>query len=388
MKDRYTPVFFLAALGPGGMSVAFFMYFMFMTPHKGVPMPTFDTLMAYFNQTTIYGKVGMVIVLLGILFFSYKHLSLLVKNIIEFNKFKKTPEFQKMKGTLAEITLMAIPLTYAMTINVMFILGALLVPGLWDAVEYLFPLALLGFLGVGIYAGKIFLEYFIPFMLKGNPAWEENNSFVQLLSAFAFIMIGVGFAAAGAMSQTKVVSAIGLFFAMMFVGASVALLLLKFILGFHTIAKKGLAKTAGPSLWIFIPILTLIGITLFRIKFGLSHNFGPEGHHSLNEFTYSLTASIFAFETLVGLFGYFVMKKLNYFEEYVYGEEKDPSSYALICPGVAYVVFGFFFIHWGLVQNEVVAKFSIAYWVLVAFLAFIQFKTIAVMFRLNKKFSL
>jgi len=387
MKDRYSPVFFLAALGPGGMAVAFFMYFMFMTPHKGVAMPTYDTLMAYFNKTTMYGKVGMVLVLIAILFFAYKHISLVIKNTIAFNKFKKTQEYADMKGTLAEVTLMAAPLTYAMTINVMFILGAVLVPGLWDIVEYLFPGALLGFLVVGIYAVKIFLEYFIPFFIKGNEAWEDNQSFVQLLSAFAFVMVGVGFAAAGAMSHIKVVSAIGIFFAMMFIGAAIALLVLKFILGFHTIAKKGIAKTAAPSLWIFIPILTLVGITLFRIKFGLTHNFA-EGHNSVNEFTYALTGSIFAVETLIGLFGYYVMKELKYFDDYVNGDEKDVSSYALICPGVAYVVFGFFFIHWGLVHNHVIDKFGIAYWILVAFLAFIQFKTVATMFKLNKKFSL
>jgi hypothetical protein len=200
-------------------------------------------------------------------------------------------------------------------------------------------------------------------------------------------MVGVGFAAAGAMSHIKVVSAIGLFFAMMFIGASLALLVLKFILGFHTIAKKGIAVTAGPSLWIFIPIITLVGITLFRIKFGLTHNFA-EGHNSVNEFTYALTGSIFAIETLIGLFGYYVMKELNYFKDYLYGDKKDVASYALICPGVAYVVFGFFFVHWGLVHNHVIDKFGIAYWVLIAFLGFIQFKTVASMLKLNKKFGL
>ncbi|NPA28123.1 MAG: hypothetical protein GXN91_03645 [Epsilonproteobacteria bacterium] len=387
MKENYSPVFFLAALGPGGMTVAFFMYYMFMTPHKGYPLPTFDTLMAYFNKAGIYQKVAMVIVLIGIIYFAYKHISLLIKNIIAYNHFKKTEAFQKMKGTLAEITLMAIPLTYAMTINVLFILGALFVPGLWNIVEYLFPLALLGFFAVGIYAGKIFFEYFIPFFIHGNPAWEDNRSFVQLLSSFAFVMIGVGFAAAGAMSHIKAVSAIGIFFAMMFIGAAMVLLLLKFILGFHTIAKKGLTPNAGPSLWIFIPILTLIGITVFRIKFGLTHNFA-EGDASVKEFTYVLTASIVALESLVGIFGYLVMKRLNYFEEFVDGDKKDVSSYALVCPGVAYVVFGFFFVHWGLVHNGIIAKYGIAYWVFIAFLAYIQIKTIIVMLKLNKKFGL
>jgi hypothetical protein len=60
---------------------------------------------------------------------------------------------------MGNITLMAIPLTFAMTINVCFVLGALFVPGLWDIVEYLFPFALIGFATVGYYAIKIFMVY-------------------------------------------------------------------------------------------------------------------------------------------------------------------------------------------------------------------------------------
>jgi len=386
MKN-YTPLYFLSALGPGGMAVAFYMYFMFMTPHKGVPMATYDTLIAYFNKTSIYGKIGMVLVLIAVLFFAFKHIQLLIKNVIEYKKFKKTEAYKNIKGTLQEVTLMAAPLTFAMSINVMFILGAMLIPGLWNIVEYLFPGALLGFLVVGFFAFKIFLEYFIPIVINGNEAWEENRNFSQLLSVFAFVMIGVGFAAPGAMSHIKAVNAIGLFFSFMFIGAAVGLMILKFVLVFHSVIKHGIAKKAAPTLWILIPILTLIGITFFRQRFGLAHNFA-DGHASVNEFTFTLTGAIIAIETLIGLFGYFVMKELKYFDEYVHGDTKDPATYALICPGVAYVVFGFFFINWGLVYNGVIAKFLIAYWILTAILAFVQFKTVYVMLKLNRKFNL
>ena len=38
----YTPIYFLASLGPGGLMVSFFMYLVFMVKHKGVPLATFD----------------------------------------------------------------------------------------------------------------------------------------------------------------------------------------------------------------------------------------------------------------------------------------------------------------------------------------------------------
>lgn len=42
LRDNYSPMYFLSALGAGGLSVSFFMYLMFLVPHKGVPMTTFD----------------------------------------------------------------------------------------------------------------------------------------------------------------------------------------------------------------------------------------------------------------------------------------------------------------------------------------------------------
>jgi hypothetical protein len=47
---------------------------------------------------------------------------MLVWNLKRYFKFKKTEDFQILKKGNAEVTLMAEPLTFAMTINVTFIL--------------------------------------------------------------------------------------------------------------------------------------------------------------------------------------------------------------------------------------------------------------------------
>jgi len=383
---KYTPIMFLASLGAGGLTVSFYVYLLFLIPHKGIPLATFDHIYKTFQNTAVYNKAGIILAVLGIIYFAYKHISLLIWNIKEWNRFKKTEDFKKMKGTLKEISFMAIPLTYAMTINVMFVLGAAFVPGLWNIIEYMFPMAIIGFLAVGIYALKIFGEYFIPLILNGNKEWEENNSLVQLLSVFAFAMIGVGFAAPGAMSHIKAVNATGIFFSFLFLGAAIILGILKSILGFHTIIKNGLDEKAAPSLWIGIPIFTLVGIALVRDAFGLGHHFTEDA--DLKALLFTLTGFIFAVQILMGAFGYIVLKKVNYFEKYIHSDEKDPSTYALICPGVAFFVFGMFFLQWGLVTNGVFAKYSIAHYVLIALLAVVQYKTVKTVIKLNKKFGL
>ncbi len=49
------------------------------------------------------------------------------------------------------------------------------------------------------------------------------------------------------------------------------------------------------------------------------------------------------------------------------------------------MVFGAFFLHMGLVQNGIVEKFSIAYFVIFAPFIYVQLKIFAVLMRLNKK---
>ena len=41
-RPAYNPMYWLAALGAGGLTVSFFVYINFMVGHKGVPMATFD----------------------------------------------------------------------------------------------------------------------------------------------------------------------------------------------------------------------------------------------------------------------------------------------------------------------------------------------------------
>lgn len=41
----YQPSYWLAALGAGGLSISFFMYLMWLVPHAGSPMPTWEHLL-------------------------------------------------------------------------------------------------------------------------------------------------------------------------------------------------------------------------------------------------------------------------------------------------------------------------------------------------------
>ncbi len=84
----------------------------------------------------------MLLQLLITFFFIFKHFELLFWNIKEYGFFKKSIGFEKLKRTNSEVSLMAIPLTIGMSMNIVFILLALTLPILYDVIEYLLPVAL------------------------------------------------------------------------------------------------------------------------------------------------------------------------------------------------------------------------------------------------------
>ncbi len=271
-RPAYNPLYWLAALGAGGLTVAFFVYINFMVDHKDAPMATFDHVYPALMKGN-WLSIVVAIALIFIVIFAILHLKLLWWNVKEFMKYKKTDAYEEMRTSNNEVQLFAIPLTLAMTINVLFIVFALAIPHLWDYVEYMFPAAVLAFLITGFYVLKIFGEYMSRLLAHGEFDLVENNSLAQMLSIFAFVMVGVGFASPAAMSKTQAIYTISSFFSVFFITVAMMLIVIKMVLGFKDMFEHGIAPEATPTLWIMIPILTLIGISMVRLFFGAEHNF-------------------------------------------------------------------------------------------------------------------
>ena len=384
LREKFSPMCFLSALGAGGLSVSFFMYLMFLVPHPNTPMATFD----FIAPTLLKGDWLSLVSSFSLVFiiaFAYLHFKLLIWNTKQFNLYKKSKNYTELKNSNTQITLMTIPLAYTMTINVCFVLGAVFVPKLWDFVEYLFPFALIGFALAGFFALKIFFEYFSRILINGTFDFSKNNNLSQMISIFAFSMVAVGFAAPGAMSHNIIINAIGIFGALFFASIAILFMFIKITMGFKDMFDKGINIETAPSIWITIPILTLLGITFIRISFGLEHHFSaPLAKSSL----FVLTSVVLSLQIIFGVLGYMIMKKMDYFTKYIESTNKSAISFALICPGVAFMVFGMFFINYGLVYNNIIDKYSIAYFIFMLPFIYIQMKTIIYFFKLYKKFEL
>ncbi len=86
LKENYTPIYFLASLGSGGLTVSFFVYFMFMVDHPNTPVATFDFIFPVLTGRTLsYQPLSSSLTLLWRFFF-YLHIRLLIWNISEYKK--------------------------------------------------------------------------------------------------------------------------------------------------------------------------------------------------------------------------------------------------------------------------------------------------------------
>ncbi len=384
LGEKYTPLYFLASLGNGGLAVSFYMYLNFMIKPPNVPMATYDIIFpALLNDISISSNL-IVVVLFAMLYFSYHHIRLLIWNFREYGLFKKTEAYQTLKNSNGEATLMTIPLTLAMSVNVLFVLSVIFIPNLWTYIEYLFPAAIIVFLSIGMYALKIFTEYFIRLLVNGDFNFISNNNFTQLIVVFAFSTITVGFTAPAAMSHHTATSAVAMFLAILFGTITTLFGALFLLFGFNSILSHSVAKEGSPSLWIQIPIVTLFTISAVRIYFAVSHNF-LHIQHPTPIVLFILLSIAISLQLLFGIVGYIVMVKINYFSEYVDGLKKSPGSFSLICPGVAFFVLGMFFIHYGLVQNGIIIKFSITYFLIMIPIVMIQLMTISTLLKLRRK---
>lgn len=380
--DHYVPTYFLASLGAGGLSVTFFMYLMFWVPHPGRPVPIFEDIMAAWAAGSTPLKTGIAVAMIGIAVFVFLNLKSLFWNLSAYSAFKQTPRFESLRNSNAESTMLAMPLALAMSVNGLFIAGLVFVPGLWNVVEYLFPLAIIAFAGIGWIALSIIGDFLGRVLAKGGVFdVTAHNSFAQMLPAFALAMIGVGLAAPAAMSHQPWVIGTSLVLSTFFAVASLTYALLALVTAFNSMLHYGTHEEAGPTLMIVIPIVTILSILFMRQSHGL-HAF--EGHTDVAGTMMFLTRMISLQFIFLGL-GLLVLKRQGYFKDFVFGTKLSPGSYALVCPGVALSVLLQFFVNKGLVGAGVIEKFGTTYWTITAVAIAFQIAMIVLVFRLNSQ---
>lgn len=380
--DTYSPMYFLASLGAGGLSVSFFMWLMFWVPHPGRTVPIFEDIAAAFQNGPAPLQVAIAIAVAGIALFVFLNLKLLAWNLSRLAEWKQTEAYAKFVRTNAQSQLMALPLALAMSVNGLFIAGLVFVPGLWSVVEYLFPLALTAFTLIAGLAFRSFGHFIARIKVEGGFNFSANNSFGQILPAFAFAMIGVGMAAPAAMSSNTAIVAVSILGATFLMITSVLIAGIALILGIRSMLDHGTNAETAPTLMILIPLMTILGILVMRVSHGLGTQFEA---HTNDADTFLFMAKMVSVQLVFALFGWLILSRHQYARRFIRGRETSVMSYALVCPGVGFSVLWQFFVHKGLVALHIVDKFSTTYWALIAIALVAQAAMIALVFTLNRR---
>jgi hypothetical protein len=79
------------------------------------------------------------------------------------------------------------------------------------------------------------------------------------------------------------------------------------------------------------------------------------------------------------------MRRLGYFTDYVWGNKGNAGTFSLICPGVAFFVFGYFFLSFGLVHGGLVEHLSALYFAILLPFVAVQGFTLYVMLLLKRR---
>lgn len=381
--DNWSPIYFLASLGAGGLAVTFFMYLMFWVPHKSRPVPVFEDILAAWLSGGLGLRAAIAIAVVGIAVFAVMNLRALIWNLGKLRAFTRTEAFDTMLRSNAETTLLAGPLATAMTVNVGFIIGLVFVPGLWTVVEYLFPVALVAFVLIAIWAMRR-IGHFLGHVLSDGGVFDvtAHNSFAQLLPAFALSMIAVGLSAPAAMSSVPLTVGVSMVLSVA-VGTIAALYaVIAALTAFNSMLHYGVSKEASPTLMVVIPILTVLGIMMMRQTHGLHASFDV---HGASSDALMMLTPILAIQLAFAGVGLVVLRHHKYAQSFLNGDERSAGSYALICPGVALSVMTHFWVNKGLVGAGIIVKFGVAYWALTAVALLFQIAMVLLVLKLNRQ---
>lgn len=365
-KVPFTPLHGLASLGAGGLSVSFFVWLMFLTPHPGSPVPTYESLALASQASDNAGWIGLVTTMVAIMAFA--HYALLAWWLQQGARLPTADKAKLFSGE-AHVFRMITPLVLALSVNAGFVVGLVFVPGLWQVKEWLFPVALLAFAALFAMATQRWLAQ--QALLKSEQLSYRNKGLIELLATFAFAMITVGFSASAAMSDTAWVHTTGLVLSVaggaMAIWAGVRVLRDRFT----SLREHPVAATATGSLLMGVPILTILGIASYRLMMAGQHHFDVDISPSVITVT---LAVLFMAQILIFLVATPTVLQRDGWRTLV-TQQPQGASFSLICPGVGLFVLGMFLVSHGLAPTGLLSGtgLTISY----ATLAFIQIATLA-----------
>jgi len=367
---KFSPLIFLAPLGAGGLSVAFFAFMNYTLEHgKGlINFAQTHNLSSGFTEF-VYSFMEF-----GMAFFTIVHIVLTLYFGVMLLKWLKTDAYKElMSSPLTSSAIFAPFVSITMTMNVMIGSVRYFFPVLSDNLQVMMLPGLIAWLIILVALMRLEIKVLKESFLKG---FDLNKiHFGWLMQPFALGMVTVTGTGIAAMAQSKSIADVAIFMSLMTGTMALFLLMVKMITIFKSQFKRdGLPeKQFLPSILIIVPNITILSIAAFRFGHYLEHH---QGAHLQSYFMIVMTVA-FAIETWYMAFGISLLS--DYMKKHLL-KEFHVSQWGMICPFVAYSVMGSFvykvflpyaFVFWGVVA---VTVFTIALYIFLLTKQYMCFK--------------
>ncbi len=331
--NSFNPLTFLAALGAGGIAVAPFVYFQYITPH-GKGLISWSELMSNASgmSTSLFYAMQAIMVVFGTLHFVLT--GILLKDLSSWVKTNSYKEF--INDPLKNAGILAPFISIAMSMNVFIGVIRFFIPSLQENFQSLMLPALIFWSIIWIWLMKTEIKLL---KISFTKDFDVNKiSFGWLLHPFALGMVTVSGMGIAAMAKDPTVATTAAFMGVISGTMGLFLFLVKVISIFKShFTQNGIPERQFlPSFLIVIPIMTLFAISVFRLGHFFEHQFG---YHLESYFTIVILIP-FAFETWYFAFGLSMLT--GYFKKDFFRKEYYVTLWAFICPFVGYSVLASF----------------------------------------------
>jgi hypothetical protein len=182
-------------------------------------------------------------------------------------------------------------------------------------------------------------------LTHGGFQCEKNNNLGMMMSPFALAMIAVGFSGPAAMSGSTPTVLVAAALCVTFFVMAMLSSLVYLLTAMRAIFALGVNQDASQTLMVGVPITTILGIAAYRLAMMLGHHFGVVIPPVLLFLGF---VALMAVQWMFILFGAAILWRNDMLRKAL-SDGPTPLSFALVCPGVGFVVTMQFFIHRGLV---------------------------------------
>jgi len=382
LGERYSPLYFFNAFAAGGLALSFFMYLLWTARCLYSSVPSFDILMPMVVDTSLFTSFVSLIGLAGFLFFTILHTLLLRWNIQSFKRWQLTVPYKTFEKSADKTVLLAIPMTLSLTLLLLVLTLSMALPFIFTILEPLLGLALVILSVLGVRALKIYIVFFLHLITQPSHDEAYGNNLGQIIAMLAFSMLGLAFAILSACSTIKITLVLGFLLATFFLTLTAFIALFWFGPRLSSLTERKISPESSPLFLAATGIVCLNGVTFHYLGRTLLSAFGS----NVDAGDFVLTFGyLFAANLLLGTIGYILVKSHGFWARLLRGEVYAAGLYALVCPCLALLIFGQYFLNVGLTQSDIIEPWGLFYWLLSLPLIFAQLYIIRLFFRLNAK---